>query len=374
MRRALLVLLALGLALPAAGLGSRSALPGRVGPGEGELSLLAWEGYAEKQWVVPFEQRSGCDVEVRYAASPDEMFNLFVGGNSRFDLVSASGDAGLRLVQAKAVQPVNVALVPGWNDFVEPLRSPAFSTVGSTRYGISALWGANVLLYRTDRVRPSPTSWSVVYDQRYARRVAVPDNPLTIADAALYLSKARPALRIGDPYELTRPQFNAAVTLLRRQRPLVRSYWERAADEVDLFDEGKVWLGSAWQFQLDRLAGKEPVRAAIPREGVTGWADAWMLSSRAEHPNCAYRWLQWVSTPRIQAQQAVFFGATPASRLACPYMDRIAMGSCARYRANAPASYAERIRFWRTPVAACGRGERCVPYAEWVQAWQDLTD
>ena len=39
----------------------------------------------------------------------------------------------------------------------------------------------------------------------------MPDNPIQIADAALYLSKTQPKLGITDPYELTQPQFNAAV-------------------------------------------------------------------------------------------------------------------------------------------------------------------
>jgi putative spermidine/putrescine transport system substrate-binding protein len=374
MRTLLLALAAAALALPAAGVGSSSGLPGKIGPGEGKLTLLAWEGYVEQQWVVPFERTSDCEVDVRYAASAEEMVRLLAASKSRFDLVSASGEAGLRLVQDDAVQPVNVELVPGWSDFIEPMRSPAFNTVDGVHYGISVMWGVNSLLYNTAKVKPAPTSWSAIYDLKYAGRIAIPDNPLQIADAALYLSKTKPALGIRDPYALTRRQFDAAIVLLERQRPLVRSYWTYAKDEVSLFKRGKAWLGPAWQYQAKRLVDERvPVREVIPREGATGWADTWMLSSQAEHPNCAYRWLRWISTARVQAQQSVFFGATPASRLACKYMNRIEQGSCARYHANAPLSYSRRIEFWKTPVADCGnRSAKCVPYAEWVQAWQEL--
>ena len=371
MRAPLLValLVAAVLALPVTGSGS---VPTQVGPGEGKLALLAWEGYVEKQWVIPFERSTGCEVDVRYASSPEEMFRLFVARSSRFDLVSASGETALRLVDRKAVQPVDVELVPGWRGFAESLRSPSFNTVGGVHYGVTALWGANLLLFDAGKVRPAPTTWSAVYDRRYAGRIAVPDNPLQIADAALYLARARPALRIRDPYVLTRQQFDAAIELLTRQRSLARSYWDEAGDEVGLFAQGKVWLGSGWQYQAERLAEHDRIRAVVPREGVTGWADTWMLSSRAEHPNCAYRWLQWVSTPTVQAQQAVFFGATPASRLACTSMDRIEPGSCARYRADAPDAYARAIRFWKTPGTRCGEVARCVPYTAWLQAWDRL--
>ena len=49
-----------------------------------------------------------------------------------------------------------------------------------------------------------------------------------------------------------------------------------------------------------------------------GWADTWMLSAHAKHPNCAYMWMKWVSTPKVQAQQAISFGETPANKQGVP--------------------------------------------------------
>jgi putative spermidine/putrescine transport system substrate-binding protein len=375
-RSALLVAALTALLVPAAGVGSKQGLPAGIGPGEGRLALVAWEGYSEEQWVMPFERESGCDVSVKYAASSDDMVTLMrSGGGGRYDMVSASGEASGRLISGKDVQPVNVNLVPGFGNFVLPLKAPAHNTVRGVHYGLSALWGANTLLYDTTRVKPAPRSWASIYDPRYRDRITVPDNPIQIADAALYLSKTRPGLKIADPYELDEAQFAAVLGLLRKQRPLVRRYWTSASDEISLFKRGLAWLGPAWHYQTARLVdAKEPVRELIPSEGATAWADSWLLSANAKHPNCAYRWLRWVSSPRVQAQQAVFFGATPANRLACTYMDLIEEGSCARYHADAPLSYYERIRFWKTPAADCGNGrENCFDYAKWVRAWQALT-
>jgi putative spermidine/putrescine transport system substrate-binding protein len=375
-RSALLVAVATALIVPAGGVGSNQGLPARIGPGEGRLMLVAWEGYTEKQWVAPFERASGCEVSTKYAASSDEMVTLMrSGGGGRYDMVSASGDASLWLISGKDVQPVNVNLLPQFRNFVRPLQAPAHNTVEGVHYGLSLLWGPNTLLYDTTKVKPAPRSWAAIYDPRYRGRITVPDNPIQIADAALFLSKRRPGLKIADPYELDGLQFAAVLGLLRKQRPLVRRYWTSASDEINLFKRGRTWLGPAWHYQTARLvAAKEPVRELIPSEGVTAWADSWLLSARATHPNCAYRWLRWVSSPRVQAQQAVFFGATPANRLACRYMDLIERGSCASYHANAPLSYYKSIRFWKTPVTDCGNGKQnCADYARWVRAWQELT-
>src|SRR5205085_8928227 len=139
-------------------------------------------------------------------------------------------DASLRLIYGKDVQPVNVKLVPDWKSFVPQLKGPAHNTVGGVHYGISLQWGPNTLLYNTKDVKPAPTSWSVIYSPKFKGKITVPDNPIQIADAALYLSKAQPSLKITDPYELNSTQFNAAVNLLKQQKPLIKKYWARSEE------------------------------------------------------------------------------------------------------------------------------------------------
>jgi putative spermidine/putrescine transport system substrate-binding protein len=290
-------------------------------------------------------------------------------------MVSASGDASLRLISGGNVQAMNVSLVPEWKSFIPQLQSPRHNTVNGVHYGISLQWGPNTLLFNTKSVTPAPTSWEAIYDPKYRGLVTVPANPIQIADAALYLSKTQPSLGITDPYELTEAQLNVAVNLLKQQRPLVKKYWTGAADEVELFKNGDAVIGAAWPLQTNSLeADKVPVKELIPVQGATGWADTWMLAAHAKHPNCAYKWVNWVSMPKVQAQQAISFGETPANTKACPYMEEIKKGSCVKYHANAPAAYFESIKFWKTPVANCGNGQtNCMDYSVWQKRWTEVT-
>jgi len=349
MSRLVLALVAVALALPAATMSAP----------KGNLSLLTWEGYAQKQWVIPFERATKCSITATYARSPGEMAQSMRDDRGRFDLVSASGDIAHALIDDRLVQSLDVARVPRERAFFPSLRSLA--TVGRARYWVPTLWGANVLLYRPDKIVAVP-NWSAIYDQRYRGKIAVPDNPLQIADAALYLG-------VRDPYELTRAQFAASVALLKRQRPLVSGYWRYASDEVSLFADGRAWLGPGWRWQADQLAEKNvDVRSVVPPKGTTGWVDSWMLAAGAKHPDCAYAWLRWISRPAVQAELAVDFGGSPASRLACGYMERIARGSCAAAHADSP-EYLRSIRFWKTPGAGC---PKCVGLDAWVRAWADI--
>jgi putative spermidine/putrescine transport system substrate-binding protein len=352
------------------------SLPTTIGKGEGQLNLVAWEGYAQPQWVKPFEAQTGCVVHAKYAGSSDEMVTLMrQGGGSQYDMVSASGDASLRLIDGGNVRPMNVNLVAEWKNFIPQLQSPPHNTVNGKHYGISLQWGPNTLLYNTRSVTPAPTSWATIYSPKYKGAITVPNNPIQIADAALYLSKSDPSLGITDPYELTEAQLNAATKLLSQQRPLIKKYWALASDEIELFKNGDVVVGASWPYQTNTLvADKVPVKDLIPIQGATGWADTWMLSAHAKHPNCAYEWVNWVSTPKVQAQQAISFGETPANTKACPYMEEIQKGSCTQYHANAPSAYFDSIKFWKTPVAACGNGKNdCMDYSAWQQKWTEVT-
>jgi putative spermidine/putrescine transport system substrate-binding protein len=354
---------------------ANAPVPSSVGAGEGHLNLIAWEGYAQPQWVKPFEASTGCQVSAKYAGSSSEMVSLMAnGGGHQYDLVSASGDADLRLIYGGDVRPINIGLIPQWKNFHPFLQSPPFNTIGGKHYGVSYEFGPNVLLYSTKTFPSAPSSWSVLYDKKYTGAVTVPDNPIQIADAALYLSKTQPKLGITDPYELTQPQFNATVSLLKQQHPLIKKYWDLASQEISLFHSGTTVVGAAWPYQTNTLkAAHSAVADTIPSQGATGWADTWMLATNAPHPNCAYKWMQWVTTPKVQAQEAVYFGETPANKLACPIMDKLQKGACAAYHANAPEAYFKTIKFWKTPLAQCGNGKNdCVPFQQWVSAWTQI--
>ena len=88
-----------------------------LGDYEGEVSIIAWAGYVEDgsndpdyDWVSGFEEKTGCQVTSKTFNTSDEAVTLMKTGD--YDVVSASGDASLRLIAAGDVQPVNVDLIP----------------------------------------------------------------------------------------------------------------------------------------------------------------------------------------------------------------------------------------------------------------------
>jgi putative spermidine/putrescine transport system substrate-binding protein len=350
-----------------------------VGAGEGEVSIVAWPGYIERgesdpnyDWVTGFEKDTGCKVTVKTAGSSDEMVSLMNAGG--FDLVTASGDASLRLIAGNTVQEINTSLIADWSKVDPNLQSAVWHTVDGKHYGVPWQWGANVLMYNADVFENAPQSWSVVFDEQKLPdgksnkgRVEAYYGPIYIADAALYLRTNKPELGITDPYALTKPQFDASVDLLRQQRKIVNKYWGDAAAQVDDFTSEGVVASTSWPYQVNtlRAAGKIKVGSTVPKEGATGWADTTMMHANAPHPNCAYMWLNHSLSDNAQAGTAAWFGSVPAVPASCA--DPILTD--AGCKTNGIQNF-KRIFFWRTPVRDCGGGRECVPYRDWVAAYQ----
>lgn len=346
----------------------------QLGDSEGELAIVAWPGYIERgetdkayDWVTAYEQSTSCKVNIKTAATSDEMVALMNQGG--FDLVTASGDASLRLVAGGKVQEINTDLIPSWDSIDPRLQNARWHTVEGKHYGVPYQWGSNVLMYNTQTFTQPPTSWNVVFEEQILSdgrsnkgRVQAYDGAIYIADAALYLKAHQPELGIDDPYALTREQFDAAVALLKQQRQLVSRYWHDANVQVDDFTNEGVVASSAWPFQVNLLkANNQPIDSIIPTEGATGWADTTMLHINAPHPNCAYQWLEHSISPKVQGDVAAWFGSVPTVPAACEGNELLGEAGC---KTNGFDNF-DKIRFWRTPVAACGEGKQCVPYAEW---------
>ncbi len=347
----------------------------KLGKGEGYVDIVAWPGYIERgetdksfDWVTDFEKKTSCKVRVKTANTSDEMVALMNEGG--FDLVTASGDASLRLIAGGRVQEVNVGLVPSFKNVDPRLQKAPWHFVKGKNYGVPYQWGYNVLAYNTNVFKSSPVSWEIVFKEMTLPdgksnkgRVQAFDGPIYIADAALFLMKNKPELGIKNPYELDEDQYKAALALLREQRKLVSRYWHDAFIQIDDFKNEGVVASSSWGFQVNLLQSeKQPIGSTVPVEGATGWADTTMMHVDAPHPNCAYLWLEHSINPKLQGDLSAWFGSVPAVPAACKGNKLLTDEGCNR---NGMKEF-ERIWFWRTPVANCGGGRTCVPYYRWV--------
>ncbi|MGJ3251346.1 MAG: ABC transporter substrate-binding protein [Elainellaceae cyanobacterium] len=317
------------------------------------LTAIVWEGYTDSSFTEQFEQETGCVVKATYAGSSDEMFAKFRAGRGRtYDLISASGDITERLYQAGLVRPIDTRKLENFDSIFPSFQHGDWNTFDGQLYGVTFAWGPNVLLYNTDEVATTPKSWNILFDPDYEGKVTIPDNPITIADVALWLGK-------DDPYSLTDDDLADVKDKLLELRPSIRKFWTTAGELANLFQSGEVVLAHAWPLTYTQLdeAGF-PIGSVSPEGKLTGWTDSWMISKNSRNVDAAYQWIDYILSG--DGQKGVmdvtgYSGATEAGAEAIGperakelYMDDLSL-------------HAE-INMWQSVK----------DYDKWVQVWNEI--
>jgi putative spermidine/putrescine transport system substrate-binding protein len=353
-----------------------------LGAGEGQLNLIIWDGYAERglvdkayDWVTGFEKDTGCKVKTTPMTDSANGVQLLKSG--QYDGGSFSGDATIRLMASGDVAPINTDLIPNYKDVFSGLKLKEFNSKGGVPYGTPHGRGPNLLMWNTDVVKTAPTSWDPIFEgaSAYKGKISIYDSSIYIADAAIHLMQKKPDLKITNPYQLNDAQFAAAINLLKQQHDNGAIYWGLLTDQVQSFAAGDTVIGTTWPYQVNLLKGQNAhVAATLPNEGSTGWSDTWMISSKAAHPNCMYRWMNHMLSAQANAQATIWFGEAPVSQAACDAAEAISPGHCAAQHAS-DETYWQKIWYWTTPQKDCADTDpatTCKDQDAWVQAWTTI--
>jgi putative spermidine/putrescine transport system substrate-binding protein/spermidine/putrescine transport system substrate-binding protein len=317
------------------------------------LSAIVWEGYTDSSFAQKFEEATDCSVKATYAGSSDEMFAKFrASGGRNYDLVSASGDITERLYKAGLVQPIDTSKLKNYEAVFSPFQKAAWNTFDSKPYGVSFAWGPNVLVYNTKDVVPAPTSWDILFDPKYAGKVTIPDNPMTIADVALWLG-------MEDPYNLSDDDLTKVKAKLLELRPSIRKFWTTAGELANLFQSGEVEIAHAWPLTYTQLKEANfPIGSVSPKGQLTGWTDSWMISKNSRNADAAYQGIDFILSGEGQKGVMDVTGYSGATELGVK-----AVGSeRAKELYMDDLSLHEEIAMWQSVKN----------YEKWVQLWNEI--
>jgi spermidine/putrescine-binding protein len=317
------------------------------------LTAIVWEGYTDASFAQKFEQQTGCTIKATYAGSSDEMFAKFrTGGGRTYDLISASGDITERLYKAGLARAIDTDKLANYDSIFSSFQGGKWNTFDGKPYGVTFAWGPNVLLYNTEKVAAAPTSWDVLFDPQYAGQISLPDNPMTIADVALWLGKA-------DPYDLSDEDLAEVKDKLLALRPNVRKFWTTAGELANLFQSGEITLAHAWPLTYTQLLSEDyPVGSASPSGKLTGWTDSWMIAKNSRNADAAYQWIDFILSGEGQKGVMDVTGYSGATQLGVEaigadrahelFMDDLSLHS--------------QIKMWQSVKN----------YDKWVQLWNEI--
>jgi putative spermidine/putrescine transport system substrate-binding protein/spermidine/putrescine transport system substrate-binding protein len=309
----------------------------------GELNFMVWEGYTDTLFTRPFERACGVKVNPTYMGSSDDLVaKLRAGGAQTVDLISPSSDAVTEIVEAGLASPLDLARIPTYAELSPSFRALPLAKKDGQTYGLPWAFGPNPLIYDSTKVKPAPTSWSVLWDPSYRGKISLQDDIATLYMVAQYLGMDDPNDR-SKLYNLSDADLAKVKAKTLELRPSVRKYWQTAGDLTQLFQGGEVVLGEGWPLMTHQLRlAKFPAGEVIPKEHTTAWADHWVLTSGAQNLDAAYAWLEYAAQPFTQKLLADVTGYIVANPVAKMYMtpDQAA-------GQHDVAEYGAQVNFWQ---------------------------
>jgi len=277
----------------------------------GELNFLGWEGYTDASFVKDFEKETGCKVTSTFVGSNDDFAPKLSASPGVYDIVSVSADTTGVMVQAGLVEPIDLSKIKGWNGIFPLFRNATGINHDGKVYGVPLTWGSIPLMYRTDKISQPPDSYAALWDPKYKGKIALWDDKSAIYGTARMLG-------YNDVYNLTDAQLEAVKKKLIEEKPLLRKYWSTAGELVNLYASGEVWISNTWGgFQVAELQKKGiPVKEFLPKEKADGWVDNWMIVKGSPNTDCAYKYINFMESPRGQCGVSSVTGYSAANPVA----------------------------------------------------------
>lgn len=277
------------------------------------LRVLAWDGYADQDWVKEFTQETGIGVDVVFIGSDDEIWAKIKGSEGQdFDVFAVNTAQLQRYIKADLVMPIDAAQLPNQKEVLPRFRD--LSTVtGLTKdgnvYGIPFCFDFIGLIYDTDKVKTPPTSMSVLWDPQYQGKVLAYDN------GEHNFSFTALTLGYSDPFHLTDEQLAAVKEKLVELKRNVLSFYTTADEAQQIYNNNDVALiwANYGQQQLKALqATGAHVAYVNPSEGALAWLDNWVISKGVRDKAAAEKWINFMISKKVggELSERTGFGNT----------------------------------------------------------------
>jgi len=321
-----------------------TGLLGACKPKTETLSLLVWEGYADRSFLQPFEQSHNCKVVAAYMGSSDELVAKLRGGSaSNYDVISPSSDVATSIVRAGLAAPLDLSKIPSYSQLSARLRdSPLVKAEGKT-YGVPFVWGPNPLLYDTTVFAQPPDSWKVLWDPKYKGKISLWDELSSVYLAAQVLGYDQP-----DPsqlYNLSDAQLEAVKKKLIELKPNIRKYWSTGGELTNLFQNHEVIAAMGWPLMTNELHKVDfPIGETIPKENTTGWIDHLMITAASPRKELAQQFLEYMVEAQTQKLVTDVTHYTPANPATSQLLNADERKSL---HLDNPDEYMKHIYFWQ---------------------------
>ena len=252
-----------------------------------------------------FTRRTGIQVNYTTFESNENLYAKLVSGGANYDVIIPSDYMISKLIKENLVQKLDYQNIPNSKyidqDFLKPVYDP------TNEYSVPYTWGVVGIFYNKKYVKETVDSWDILWDEKYAGKILMFDNP---RDAFGIAQK-----RLGFSFNSADPnEWEEAAMLLKKQKPLVQAY---VMDQIfDKMASGEAWLAPYYAGDAATLVdSNSDIGFAIPtKQGTNFFVDAMCIPTSAQHKAAAEAYINFLCDPEIAAANVDYIGySTPES-------------------------------------------------------------
>lgn len=252
-----------------------------------------------------FTRRTGIDVNYTTFESNENLYAKLVSGGANYDVIIPSDYMISKLIQEKLVQKIDFQNVPNTKNIDKSFLKPVYDP--TNEYSVPYTWGVVGIFYNKKYVKETVDSWDILWDEKYAGKILMFDNPRDAFGIAQKL--------LGFSFNSTDPnEWEEAAVLLKKQKPLVQAY---VMDQIfDKMASGEAWLAPYYAGDAATLVDSNPdIGFAIPtKQGTNFFVDAMCIPTSAKNKAAAEAYINFLCDPEVAAANVEYIGySTPES-------------------------------------------------------------
>ena len=258
-----------------------------------------------------FTRRTGIRVNYTTFDSNESLYSKLVGGGADYDVIIPSDYMVSRLIDENMLAELDFSNIPNYQYIDESFRGGEYDP--ENRYSVPYTWGVVGLFYNTDYIEEEITSWSALWDDRYAGKILMFDNPRD--------SFAIAQILLGQPVNTTEEEdWMEAAALLKQQKPLVQAY---VMDRIfDKMESEEAWIAPYYSGDAAILVDNhENIRFVVPEEGTNYFVDAMCIPATSGHKAEAEAYINFLCDPEIAGANMNYIGYSTPETAAKAYMD-----------------------------------------------------
>lgn len=253
----------------------------------GKVYVYNWGEYIDEETLRMFEEETGIEVVYDEYETNEIMYPKVEAGASQYDVICPSDYMVQKMIDNDMLAELNWDNLPNAKANIgAQYYEQAEGFDPGNRYCVPYCWGTVGILYNTTMVDEPVTSWSILWDEKYADNILMQESVRDLFMVAL--KELGYSMNSTDKQEL-----EEAKDLLIKQAPLVQAY---VIDQVrDKMIGGEAALGVIYSGEAIYTQRENPDLAyVIPEEGTNVWIDGWVIPKNAPNKENAEKFIDFM--------------------------------------------------------------------------------